>query len=208
MQQANQYPGKCPWATWNYFLPFSWKTIQKTHACTDDQGLIFWGSTSMAAEAVGGAHCSPVLLSLLSPTSEKCWRAIWRTSWCFIQADATSPRHGEGRAGTPPISAAWGRCAPTCLIQRCPLGYATPLHPDVSVMYVVHLALEPETRTIPPFEWQLMYSIRTLILIFKYLAWHHHGQPELPTELLVCLTDQGVASVLLYQWHFNGSVKQ
>lgn len=91
-----------------------------------------------------------VLCYLLYPTSEKCCCMIWRTSWWFVQADATSLRQGEGEAGTPPVSTAWGRCAPTYLIQMCPLGCATPLHPDVSLMYVVHLASETEMRTIPP----------------------------------------------------------
>nr|XP_047904063.1 mastermind-like protein 2 [Anser cygnoides] len=41
MQQANQYPGKCPFAKRNYFLPSSCRTIQKSQACTNNKGLIF-----------------------------------------------------------------------------------------------------------------------------------------------------------------------
>lgn len=191
MQQANQYPGKCPWAKWNCFLLSSWKTIQKSHAWTDDRGLVLWVSIYITTEGVGGGCCSPVLFALLSPTTGKCWCMVWRTSWWFIQADAASLRHGEGGAGIPPISTAWGRCAPKYLIQMCPLDYATSLHPDASVMYVVHLASETEMRTILPFEWQLMHSMRTIIRIFKYFAWLHHRQPELPSEFLVCFICHG-----------------
>lgn len=150
MQQTNQYPGKWPCAKWNCLLPSSWKIVRKSHTWTVDQGLIFCISTYITAEAAGGGHCSPVLFTLLFPTTEKWWRMIRRISWWFIQADAASLRHGEGSAGTPPISTAWGRCAPKYLIQRCSIDYSTSLIPDASLMCVVHLASETEMRTIPP----------------------------------------------------------
>lgn len=104
-----------------------------------------------------------VLFTLLSCTTEKCCWMIW----CFIQADTTSLRHGEGRVGTLPISTIWGRCAPQYLMQRCPLDYATSLCSDASLTYVMHLGSETEMRTIPPFKWQFMYSVRTLIQILS-----------------------------------------
>lgn len=100
-----------------------------------------------------------VLFTWLSCTTEKCWCVIW----CFIQADATSLKNGEGRVGTPPISTIWGKCAPKYLMQRCPLDCATSLCSNAALMYVVHLGSETEMRTIPPFNWQFMYSVRTLI---------------------------------------------
>lgn len=170
------------------FLPSSWKTIQESHACTDSMGLIFWVSTYITTEAGSGGCFSPVLFTSLPTTAAKCWNMTWRTRWWFFQAGAWCLGHGEG--GSPPISTAWGS-APKYLMQRCPLDYATSLCPDASLMYVVHLASEAEMRTIHPFEWQLMYSVRTPILIFKYLIWHHHGPPEPSSKLLVCLMCHG-----------------
>jgi len=57
---------------------------------------------------------------------------------------------------------------PKYLIQRCPLDYGASLYPDASLMYMIHFASENEMRTIHPFDCYLMYSVRTLIVIFKY----------------------------------------
>lgn len=152
-----------------FFLPSRWKTTCKKHGW-DDWGMIFWIPASISAEAVRGGCCLPVLFTSLSCTTEKCWCMIW----CFIQADTASLRHGDGGFGTPPISTVWGRYAPKYLMQRCPLDYVISLCSDASLTYVLHLGSETEMRTIPPFKWQFMYSVRTLIQIFKYPTWHYH----------------------------------